>query len=71
MLISRIQQKFKMTSTALNDLSRSEKKYPIFLHTDYFVDENAVVYILDVSNEEPNFIPLIPTSYSKSHNIPK
>ena len=71
MLISRIQQKFKMTSTALNNLCRSEKKYPIFLHTDYFVDENAVVYILDVSNEEPNFIPLIPTSYSKSHNIPR
>lgn len=70
MLISKIQKKYKMTSTALNDLCHINKVYPVFLHTDYFIDKNAVVYKLDISNEAPKFIALTPFKYSTKHNIP-
>ena len=45
MLVSTIREKYGITSTALNKACVKERKVPIFMYSDYFIDAEAKVYI--------------------------
>lgn len=50
MLISKNMVKYGITTTKLNEACIKEHKYPIFMHSDYFIDKYANVYTIKVIN---------------------
>lgn len=71
MLVSTIREKYGITSTALNEACVKERKVPIFMYSDYFIDAEAKVYIVKIINgDEIKFIPITPSTYRKKAGIP-
>lgn len=70
MVISKIKKKYGMSYNDFTKLCVSNGTFPIYMYNDHFIDRKGIVYILNVSNEKPNFIRQEPIKYKSKTGIP-
>lgn len=70
MVISKTKKKYGLTVNELAKTCVTNSVCPIVMYNDYYIDREANIYILDTSNEKPNFIRQEPIKYKSKTGIP-